>query len=116
MSPAAGERADAGPGDLIERRGVVASVTLPGADDATVFRAALADRLPEPGSVTPAESLQLVWHGRRRVPGVMPGQWLAVRGRLTRPDGVPTLHNPAFDLIDAPEAALRARPPREESP
>ena len=46
----------------------------------------------------------------------MPGQWLAVRGRLTRPDGVPTLHNPAFDLIDAPEAALRARPPREESP
>ena len=42
--------------------------------------------------------------------------WLAVRGRLTRPDGVLTLHNPAFDLIDAPEAALRARPPREESP
>ena len=32
MSPAAGERADAGPGDLIERRGVVASVTLPGAE------------------------------------------------------------------------------------
>ena len=116
MSHAVGERPPAVPGERIERRGVVASVTLPGADDATVFRAALSDRLPEPGSVAPAESLQLIWHGRRRVPGVMPGQWLAVRGRLARGAGAPTRHNPEFDLIDAPEAAHRTRPPREESP
>lgn len=116
MSPAAGARPAAVPGERIERRGVVASITLPGADDATVFRAALADRLPEPGSVAPGESLQLVWHGRRRVPGVMPGDWLTVRGRLATVDEVPTLYNPEFDLIDAPEAAPRTRAPREESP
>ncbi|WP_238693385.1 hypothetical protein [Micrococcus sp. HSID17227] len=65
-----------------------------------------ANRLPAPGSMAPAETLQLVWHGRRRVPGVMPGEWLTVRGRVTQMDGVPTLHNPEFDLVDAPEATL----------
>lgn len=105
MSPAVAPR-PAGTAGRIERRGVIASVTLPGADEATVFRASLADRLPAPGSMAPTETLQLVWHGRRRVPGVMPGEWLTVRGRVTQMDGVPTLHNPEFDLVDAPEATL----------
>ena len=68
MSPAVAAR-PTGAAGRIERRGVIASVTLPGADEATVFRAVLADRLPAPGSMAPAETLQLVWHGRRRVPG-----------------------------------------------
>jgi len=97
VSPAVAAR-PTGAAGRIERRGVIASVTLPGADEV------LADRLPAPGSMAPAETLQLVWHGRRRVPGVMPGEWLTVRGRVTQMDGVPTLHNPEFDLVDAPEA------------
>ena len=36
----------------------------------------------------------------------MPGEWLTVRGRVTQMDGVPTLHNPEFDLVDAPGATL----------
>ena len=53
MSPAVAAR-PTGAAGRIERRGVIASVTLPGADEATVFRASLADRLPAPGSVTEA--------------------------------------------------------------
>ena len=50
MSPAVAAR-PTGAAGRIERRGVIASVTLPGADEATVFRAVLADRLPAPGSM-----------------------------------------------------------------
>ena len=39
-------------------------------------------------------------------PSIMTGEWLTVRGRVTQMDGVPTLHNPEFDLVDAPEATL----------
>lgn len=105
MSSTARRPSEAVLGERLERRGVIASITLPGADDATVFRATLAGRMPAPGDVAPAQTLQLVWHGRRRVPGVMPGQWLAVRGRAARMDGALTLHNPEFDLVDVPEAA-----------
>ena len=90
-----------GPG-AVDRTGVVVSVTLPGADDATVFRADVAGRLPEPGRQEPMDVIRLVWHGRRRVPGVMPGEWLRMRGRIVDMAGVPTLHNPEFALVDAP--------------
>ena len=44
----------------IERRGVIASVTLPGADEATVFRAALADRLGQLFTVIAGEAPELL--------------------------------------------------------
>lgn len=104
MSPATAATAVLPPAGRVDRRGVVVSVTLPGADDATVFRADVAGRLPEPGRLDPLDVIRLVWHGRRRVPGVMPGEWLRIRGRLVEIDGVPTLHNPEFDLVDGPAA------------
>lgn len=92
------------PAGMVDRLGVVVAVTIPGADDATVFRAELATRLPEPGRAEPLAVIRLLWHGRRRVPGVMPGEWLRIRGRVVEIDGVPTLHNPEFDLVDGPTA------------
>lgn len=88
--------------DAVERTGVVATVTLPAADADAVFRAELADRLPAPGQESPEETIVLLWHGRRSVPQVLPGQWLRIRGTLTSADGVPTVHNPAYDLVAAP--------------
>ncbi|WP_248125416.1 hypothetical protein [Micrococcus lacusdianchii] len=82
------------------RTGVVMAVTFHGADDATVFRAQLAPDLPRPGRVEPQETLSLVWHGRDRVTGVMPGAWLRLRGRVHHLDGEPTVHNPEFHLLD----------------
>ena len=94
MSP----RRAADPGE--ERTGVVVSVTFHGADDATVFSAQLAPDLPRPGRLEPQDALSLVWHGRARVAGVMPGAWLRLRGRVHTLDGEPTVHNPEFHPLD----------------
>lgn len=88
--------------EQLERTGVVASVTLPSIDADAVFRAELADGLPAPAQESPEPTLVLLWHGRRSIPEVMPGQWLRVRGTLTAVGGVPTVHNPAYDLVSAP--------------
>lgn len=97
-------RRAADPGE--ERTGVVVAVTFHGADDATVFRAQLASALPRPGRLEPQDTHTQVWHGRARVPGVMPGAWLRLRGRVHTTDGAPTVHNPEFHLLDeAPTAS-----------
>ncbi len=88
--------------DAVERVGVVATVTVPSFDSDAVFRAELADRLPTPGQEAPEDTVVLLWHGRRSVPQVLPGQWLRVRGTLTSVDDVPTVHNPAYDLVAPP--------------
>lgn len=99
------QAASAGPA-VLERVCVIVAVTLRGSDDATVFTAEAAAQLPAPGRAEPQETTRLVWHGRDRVPGIMPGAWLRLRGRVRELDGVPTVHNPEFDLIEEP-AALR---------
>lgn len=33
---------------------------------------------------------------------MLPGQWLRLRGTLTSVDGVPVVHNPAYDLVAPP--------------
>lgn len=43
--------------------------------------------------------LNLVWLGRRRIGGIEPGTYLRVRGRVTYKLGVPTMFNPAYEII-----------------
>lgn len=43
--------------------------------------------------------LQLVWLGRREIPGIVPGARLTTRGRVAVSHGVMTLFNPAYDLM-----------------
>ncbi len=43
-------------------------------------------------------SLELVWIGRRRIPGVEPGRTLRAEGRITQRDGHRVMFNPKYEL------------------
>lgn len=43
-------------------------------------------------------SVQLVWLGRRRIPGIEPGRRLKVQGRIAERDGERTIFNPWYEL------------------
>mgnify|MGYP001085742344 CR=1 FL=1 len=44
-------------------------------------------------------AVQLVWLGRRRILGIEPGAYVKVTGLIARPEGVPTIYNPAYELV-----------------
>lgn len=44
-------------------------------------------------------TLNLVWLGRRRIGGIEPGTYLKARGRVTFRQGVPTMFNPAYEIV-----------------
>ena len=43
--------------------------------------------------------LNLVWLGRRRIGGIVPGAYLTVHGRVTYRHGIPTIFNPAYEIV-----------------
>jgi RecG-like helicase len=43
-------------------------------------------------------SVQLVWLGRRDIPGIQPGRKIVVHGRLTSVKGERTIFNPSYEL------------------
>jgi RecG-like helicase len=45
------------------------------------------------------ESLHLVWLGRRRIAGIVPGTKIRATGRITDRRKVMTMFNPAYELI-----------------
>jgi hypothetical protein len=45
-----------------------------------------------------SKTLNLIWLGRRRIRGVVPGTFLSVRGRVTFQHGIPTIFNPAYEI------------------
>jgi RecG-like helicase len=45
------------------------------------------------------ESLHLVWLGRRRIAGIVPGVKIRATGRITNRRKVKTMFNPAYELI-----------------
>lgn len=44
-------------------------------------------------------SVELIWMGRRTIPGVVPGRTLRVKGLLTLADGRRVIYNPDYTLI-----------------
>lgn len=44
-------------------------------------------------------SLTLVWLGRRAVAGIVPGVMLRIHGRVTVLRSVPTIYNPAYEIL-----------------
>ena len=42
--------------------------------------------------------LNLIWLGRRRVGGIVPGTYLTAHGRVTYQHGIPTMFNPAYEI------------------
>jgi hypothetical protein len=45
-----------------------------------------------------SQTLNLVWLGRRRIGGIVPGTYLTAHGRVTFKHGVPTIFNPAYEI------------------
>jgi len=45
-----------------------------------------------------SQTLNLVWLGRRRIGGIVPGTYLTAHGRVTCKHGVPTIFNPAYEI------------------
>ena len=64
------------------------------------------------------ESLHLVWLGRRRIAGIVPGIKIQATGRITTRRKVTTMFNPAYEIIGRVGAAAwltpRARPAASE--
>jgi hypothetical protein len=45
-----------------------------------------------------SKALNLVWLGRRRIGGIVPGTHLRAHGRVTYRRGIPTIFNPAYEI------------------
>jgi hypothetical protein len=45
-----------------------------------------------------SKTLNLVWLGRRRISGIVPGTYLTAHGRVTFKHGIPTMFNPAYEI------------------
>jgi hypothetical protein len=45
-----------------------------------------------------SQQLNLIWLGRRRIGGVVPGTYLSAHGRVTFQHGIPTIFNPAYEI------------------
>jgi len=45
-----------------------------------------------------SKTLNLVWLGRRRIAGIVPGTYLSAHGRVTYKHGIPTIFNPAYEI------------------
>ncbi|MEN3121625.1 MULTISPECIES: OB-fold nucleic acid binding domain-containing protein [Janibacter] len=46
-----------------------------------------------------SHTVQLVWLGRRSIRGIDPGAYLKASGLICRPEGEPTIYNPAYELL-----------------
>jgi len=45
-----------------------------------------------------SKTLNLVWLGRRRIAGIVPGTSLTAHGRVTYKHGIPMIFNPAYEI------------------
>ncbi|WP_309079974.1 hypothetical protein [Zhihengliuella sp.] len=64
------------------------------------FQASLVDRPAAPGGRrAAAPRIELLWHGRSRVPGIVPGAWVRVRGAVSTVRGVPTMYDPHYEIL-----------------
>jgi RecG-like helicase len=46
-----------------------------------------------------SRTVHLVWLGRRTIGGIRPGAYLQASGRVTYVKGVPTMFNPAYEIV-----------------
>ncbi|MEI6360494.1 MAG: OB-fold nucleic acid binding domain-containing protein [Actinomycetes bacterium] len=77
------------PGETVSISGMVRSMTIRPRSTVPALEIDLYD-----GS----GSVQVVWMGRRRIPGIDPGRKITVRGRLTGNCDRPTIYNPRYEL------------------
>lgn len=46
-----------------------------------------------------SRTINLVWLGRRSIGGIEPGTYLRASGRVTHTRGIPTIFNPAYEIV-----------------
>lgn len=46
-----------------------------------------------------SDMLHLIWLGRRRIPGIVPGVRLQATGRVSRHRQMTTMYNPAYEIL-----------------
>jgi RecG-like helicase len=46
-----------------------------------------------------SRTINLVWLGRRTIGGIQPGTYLRATGRVTHTRGIPTIFNPAYEIV-----------------
>jgi hypothetical protein len=76
--------------DIVTLRGTLQTVTLRPRGGVPVLEAELFDG---------TASITLVWLGRRRIAGIVPGRSLQAEGRVGTHDGTRTIFNPRYELI-----------------
>ncbi len=79
-------------GQLVTVQGRLRSVDLRPADSLATLHAELYDG---------TDTVELVWLGRRSIPGIEPGRTMLVKGRMASRDGVKTIFNPDYELRPA---------------
>lgn len=92
--------------DLPERgrvvcRGAIDSVTYAPSSNIAAFTAVVSD----PGVVRRADRqrLQVIWLGRRRIPGLVTGTEVKLEGMLTCSQGKVTMFNPRYEILSDQE-------------
>ncbi|MBM7782916.1 hypothetical protein [Arthrobacter tumbae] len=71
--------------------------------DATVALHTQRATSPAAEAKQPGRRIRLVWIGQRRIPGIDPGVDLAFEGMVSVIDGIPTIHNPRYEIVGRPE-------------
>lgn len=79
-------------GEVVMVQGRLRSVDLRPADSLATLVAELYDG---------TDTLQLIWLGRRSIPGVEPGRTIRVKGRVANRDGAKCMFNPDYELRPA---------------
>ena len=81
------------PGEPVVVRGIVRSVTLRPSTTVPALEIELDDG---------TGSINVVWLGRRRIPGIDSGRSMVVCGRMTCTTENPTIYNPRYELKPMP--------------
>jgi hypothetical protein len=87
--------------------GHIESVTYMPADQNAAFTAIVADPDVRSSGVKKSQGkgvrLQVVWLGRRRVPGIGAGTEVRLEGMLSQSHGLPTMFNPRYEILSRQE-------------
>lgn len=81
--------------------GTVTEVTFSPVDETPRYRAVLSLAPEATGCGAADASVELSWHGRRAVPGVITGTRLRCVAVVSFVDSVPTMYNPRYEIITA---------------